>query len=68
MAAKVPHFDIYRDARKGWRWRIRARNGKIVADCAESYKTRRAALRGIRVVTQTVDIRDPNGNMIEVGW
>ena len=33
---------IYRDAVGEWRWRLRARNGRIVADSGEGY-TRRAA-------------------------
>lgn len=32
-------LDIYR-AEDGWRWRIVARNGRIVADSAESYRRR----------------------------
>lgn len=36
---------IYRDARGEWRWRIVARNGRIVADSGEGYKTAAGALR-----------------------
>lgn len=31
-------FEIYKDAKKEWRWRLKASNGKIIADSAESYK------------------------------
>lgn len=40
---------VYR-ARDGWRWRIRARNGRILADGAEAYKERRKCLDGAMVM------------------
>lgn len=64
---KTPHFELYRDKKKGWRWRVRARNGKVVADCAESYKTRRAAMRGIWLVLSVVEVQDANGNPLKGG-
>lgn len=30
-------FEIYEDTRHYWRWRLLARNNKIIADSAESY-------------------------------
>jgi len=36
---------FYRDRRGEWRWRLKARNGRIVADCAEGYRRRGAARR-----------------------
>lgn len=38
-------YEIYRDKRGTWRWRLVAKNQKIVADSAEGYQTRRSALR-----------------------
>lgn len=35
---------IYKDVHGEWRWTIRASNGKIVADSAESYKRKRSCL------------------------
>lgn len=35
----------------GWRWRIRAANGRIVADSAEAYVRLGAALYGASLVT-----------------
>jgi len=32
-------------AEDGWRWRLRARNGRIVADGAEAYVSRSNAVR-----------------------
>lgn len=39
---------IYQDGGKQWRWRVVARNGRIVADCGEGYRRRAGALRGAR--------------------
>lgn len=36
-------FEIYRDSKGEFRWRFRARNGRLMADGAEGYKTRRGA-------------------------
>lgn len=49
---KPYRFERYRDVKGEWRWRFRAPNGKIVADCAEGdgYKTKRACATGIRLV------------------
>jgi uncharacterized protein YegP (UPF0339 family) len=33
-------FIIYKDHRKEWRWSLRARNGKKIADCGEGYRRR----------------------------
>jgi len=37
-------LEIYRDGRREWRWRLRASNGRIVADSGEGY-CRRASVR-----------------------
>lgn len=36
---------VYRDAKGEYRWRAKSRNGRIVADCAEGYKTRAGAMK-----------------------
>lgn len=46
MRAKV---QIY-EAKDGWRWRIRARNGRIIAESGEAYKTRFGAIRGVSTI------------------
>lgn len=33
-------YDCYRDNRGEWRWRLWAKNGRVIADSAESYKRR----------------------------
>jgi uncharacterized protein YegP (UPF0339 family) len=36
-------FEIYEDAAEEWRWRLRHRNGNIIADSGEGYSSRSAA-------------------------
>ena len=36
---------VYRDAAGLWRWRAQAKNGRVVADGAEGYASRRNARR-----------------------
>jgi len=42
-------LEIYRDGRGEWRWRLKASNGRIIADSGEGYRrlgsARRAANR-----------------------
>lgn len=39
---------IYQDRAGEWRWRLKAANGKIVADSSEGYKRRSAADRAVQ--------------------
>lgn len=41
MSTHFGHFEIYKDKGGDWRWRLRARNGRIVADSAEGYASKR---------------------------
>lgn len=43
VPSQVPTMKIYKDRRKGWRWSFRAGNGKVMADSAESYISKRNA-------------------------
>lgn len=38
-------LEIYQDTAKGWRWRFRARNGRLVASSGQSFKGRASSLR-----------------------
>lgn len=40
-----PRFQVYRDRRDKWRWRLIARNGEIVAG-SQGYATKANAKRG----------------------
>ena len=44
-------FEIYADRRGLWRWRLKARNGRIVADSGQGYVRRWNALRAAQKVT-----------------
>lgn len=38
-------FHIYRDRKGEYRWRLRARNGRIIATSGEGYKRKRDCMR-----------------------
>jgi len=40
-------FEVYRDGRAEWRWRLLARNGRIIADSAEGYSSKMSALNAV---------------------
>lgn len=46
---KKPTFIPYR-AKDGWRWRLLARNGRIIAESGEAYTRKRDALRALDTV------------------
>lgn len=41
---------IYKDDNKEWRWRLRARNGRILADSGEGYKRKAALMRTLDLI------------------
>ena len=43
-------FTIYKDTKHEYRWRLRARNGEIIADSGEGYTTKSACQSGIQLV------------------
>jgi len=43
-------FEIYEDAADEWRWRLRHRNGNVVADSGEGYASRSGAVDGVTSV------------------
>lgn len=43
-------FHLFRDAKGEWRWHLRARNGKIIADSGEGYKRKRSAEHAIGLI------------------
>ena len=47
---------MYQDKKKEWRWTLRANNGKIVADSAESYKRKRACVKGMMLTKDLTNI------------
>lgn len=45
--------EIYRGAR-GWRWRVRARNGRIVGASSEAFTRRAACVRNLFLLAQAL--------------
>ena len=56
MTDKRAHFEIYPDTSGDWRWRLRAANGRIVADSAEGYASKRNVNRAITTFVDTVEL------------
>lgn len=56
------HFEVYRDANKDWRWRLRAANGETIAVSSESYRRKQSCLDSIELVKGSkgarVDVED----------
>ena len=44
-------FETYVDSRIEWRWRLKADNGKIIADSGEGYKNYTDCLHAINFIT-----------------
>jgi uncharacterized protein YegP (UPF0339 family) len=52
------HFELYPVRRKSgreWRWRLRAKNGKIVAEGGESFVNRSDCIASIQIVMRVDD-------------
>ncbi len=43
-------FELYEDEAGEWRWRLRHRNGDVIADSGEGYSSRSAAIDGVESV------------------
>jgi uncharacterized protein YegP (UPF0339 family) len=46
-------FIVYKDAKKQWRWTLRAQNGRKIANAGEGYKRRIDCLNAIALVQST---------------
>ena len=44
---RLPQYEVFPDGSGGWRYRLRASNGEIVAQ-SEGYTSRKDARRGVR--------------------
>jgi len=45
-------FEIYRDSKNNFRWKLKAANGRVVATSGEGYTSKAACRNGIDVVMQ----------------
>lgn len=43
-------FELFRDAADEWRWRLRHRNGNVIADGGEGYDRKAGAINGLESV------------------
>ena len=53
------HFEFYKDMMGWYRWRLRAPNGKMVADSGESYKDKdecREAIDRVKELVSTAKV------------
>ncbi len=50
-------YELYRSGilRRGWRWRLVAGNGRIIANGGEAYNNRKDCLHGISLVKASGD-------------
>jgi uncharacterized protein YegP (UPF0339 family) len=58
MAGK---FEIYRDAKSEYRWRLKASNGQTIATSGEGYSSRQSCLNGI----ESVKSNAPDAEVVE---
>ncbi len=54
---RTPRFRIYK-SRDGWRWHLRAANGRIIADSGEAYTRKRDAEIAVDRVKAAVPIAE----------
>ena len=55
-------FTIWKDAKGEWRWTLKARNGRVIADGSESYKRRAAAMAMIKKINAALPVEDADGH------
>ena len=51
-------FIIWKDAAGQWRWTLRARNNKIIADSAEGYRSRRHCVAMCKRINEDIERKD----------
>jgi uncharacterized protein YegP (UPF0339 family) len=51
---KRAKFDVYQ-AKDGWRWRLVATNGRIIADSGEAYVSKRGAERAVTTTIRAAE-------------
>ena len=48
-------YEYYKDSTGEWRWRLKATNGRIIADSGEGYKNEQECLDDIDRVKKSAD-------------
>lgn len=54
----MPKFELYKDKRGEFRWRLKARNGEIIAVAEEGFSTKDSCMRSIETVRKNVAIAE----------
>jgi uncharacterized protein YegP (UPF0339 family) len=54
-------FEVYKDAKDEYRWRLRAANGQVIATSGEGYTSRASCLNGI----ESVKSNAPGAEVVE---
>ena len=49
-------FEVYQDKKGEYRWRLKARNGMVVASAGEGYKQKASCLKGIESVRKNAEV------------
>ena len=60
MTARSARMLVYH-AKDGWRWRLKAQNGNIIADSGQAYVRQRNALDAARMVAKVGIVLDLDG-------
>jgi uncharacterized protein len=47
------HYFVYKDLAGEWRWRLKAVNGRIIADSGEGYRNYADCIHGINLVASS---------------
>ena len=55
-------FEYYKDKKGEWRWRLKAKNGAIIADSGEGYVRKEDCLKGLMLV-KNIDRKTPHVNL-----
>ncbi len=51
-AEKTLTFEVYKDAKGEFRWRLKATNGELIANSGEGYKAKADCLHGIDLIKE----------------
>ncbi|UPW01903.1 DUF1508 domain-containing protein [Halorussus gelatinilyticus] len=57
----LARFEVFRDRADEWRWRLRHRNGNVIATSGEGYTRKHNAQKGLRSVVQNA----PEAEVVE---
>ena len=50
VVASKATFEVYEDSAEQWRWRLKHRNGNVIADSSEGYASKQKAKQGLESV------------------